>query len=294
MQHVVSAPRAPMSVDAGGAATLHQVPFWTDNFTWLLVCEATGEAAAIDGGVADPVLEYVEAQGLRLTTILTTHTHPDHIGLHEALDKAGRLGAFRVVGSRLRLGTIPGLDGPKGEPVDEGDGVRLGALEGQAMLTEGHIDGHVSYRFGELLFCGDTLFAGGCGYLFDGPAATMHASLQRLAGLPESTKVVCAHEYTQDNLRFAWSVEPDNAALAERIREVWAIRARGESTVPSTIGLERATNPFLRVDSPTILASLRAASPEASLNDGAEAFATLRALKDGKAYKQQPESSLPL
>ncbi|MEL6183784.1 MAG: hydroxyacylglutathione hydrolase C-terminal domain-containing protein, partial [Myxococcota bacterium] len=162
------------------------------------------------------------------------------------------------------------------------------------MLTEGHIDGHVSYRVEEALFCGDTLFAGGCGYLFDGPPAKMHDSLQRLAGLPEDTLVFCAHEYTQDNLRFAWFVEPDNAALAERIRTDWARRGRGEATVPSTIGLELATNPFIRADQPTIRETLARALPDRSLAAPVDCFAAARALKDRKDHRALTDADLPI
>ena len=289
MQHVVTAPSAPFEAMAG-AAEVHQIPAWRDNFSWLLVCRRSGEAAVIDGPEAGPVKAYVDAHGLKLTTILTTHTHPDHIGINRDFAKLGELDGLRVVGNAALATAIPGLS----EGVEDGTQVRLGQLRGRAMLTEGHIDGHISYVFGDLLFCGDTLFAGGCGYLFDGPPAKMHASLARLAALAGETRVCCAHEYTEDNLRFAWSVEPDNEALAARIREVWAIRARGEATVPSTIATERATNPFLRWDSPTIQASVRAAMPEASLDGPARVFAATRALKDQKAYKELGDSTLPL
>jgi hydroxyacylglutathione hydrolase len=289
MPHVVSVPKPPFAAMAG-AAQVHQIPVWQDNFSWILVCTQTGEAAVVDGPEAEPVLEYIQREGLRLTTILTTHTHPDHIGLHRDLQKRGLLDGLRVVGNRELGRAIPGLT----EGIGEGDVVRFGALSGRAILTEGHIDGHISYVFADLLFCGDTLFAGGCGYLFDGPPAKMHASLTRLAELHGATQVCCAHEYTQDNLRFAWSVEPDNEALARRIRSVWALRARGESSVPSTIADERATNPFLRTDSATIRANVRAALPDAPLDTPAQVFAATRKLKDMKLYKAAGDTELPL
>jgi hydroxyacylglutathione hydrolase len=289
MAHVVTIPHPPFAA-MSGAAQVHQIPVWQDNFSWLLVCTKTGEAAVVDGPEADPVLEYTRRHLLQLTTVITTHTHPDHIGLHRDLQKRGLLDGLRVVGNRELARTIPGLT----EGVGEGDVVRLGALSGRVMLTEGHLDGHISYVFGDLLFCGDTLFAGGCGYLFDGPPATMYASLMRLAELDGSTRVCCAHEYTQDNLRFAWSVEPDNEALARRIRAVWALRSLGESSLPSTIAEERATNPFLRTDSATIRANVARALPDAPLDTPAQVFAATRKLKDMKLYKPAGDSGLPI
>lgn len=289
MVHAVSEPTAPFAA-SDGSFEVHQIPFWRDNFTWLLVCRRTGETAAIDGGVAGPVLEYVERHGLSLTTLLTTHTHPDHVGLHADLQRKGRLAGLRVVGNRDRAADIPGLD----EGVGEGDRVRVGEVEGDVLLTEGHLDGHLTYRFGDVLFTGDTLFAGGCGYLFDGPPQAMHASLARLADFDGATRICCAHEYTEDNLRFAWSVEPDNEALAERIRDVWARRARGESTVPTTVALERATNPFLRWDSPTIRRRVAEALPDRRLDSPAAIFAATRALKDRKDYKSAEDPSFPV
>ena len=289
MDHVVRVPTPPFTA-LEGRARVHQVPVWRDNFSWILECTATREAAVVDGPEAEPVLSYAATHGLKLTTILTTHTHPDHIGIHNELAKRGELDAYRVVGNTSLAAVIPGLS----VGVGEGDAVALGELRGRAMLTEGHIDGHISYLFGELLFCGDTLFAGGCGYLFDGPPAKMHASLARFAALAPEVRVCCAHEYTEDNLRFAWSVEPDNEALAARIRSVWARRARGESTVPSTIGEERASNPFLRGDSATIRAAVHAALPELPLDTPAQMFGATRALKDKKLYKQASDDALPL
>lgn len=289
MVHAVSVPQPPFA-GMSGAAQVHQVPVWQDNFSWILVCTQTQEAAVVDGAEAEPVLEYVRRTGLRLTTIFTTHTHPDHIGLHRELQKRGLLDDLRVVGNRDLAGVIPGLS----EGIGEGDEVRLGALTGRAMLTEGHIDGHITFLFGDLLFCGDTLFAGGCGYLFDGPPAKMHASLVRLAALDGGTRVCCAHEYTQDNLRFAWSVEPDNDALARRIRKVWALRKGGESSVPSTIAEEVATNPFIRTHSPTIRQKVHAALPDVPIDTLEQVFAATRKLKDLKLYKAMSDDDLPL
>jgi hydroxyacylglutathione hydrolase len=289
MDHVVTRPTPPFTL-SGGRLMVHQVPAWKDNLIWLLVDRATGEAAAVDGPEAEPVLRYCEANGLHLTTILNTHTHGDHIGINRAMGRLGRLETLRVVGPKKVAADVPGLT----EPVEDGDSVTFAGVTGGVLLTEGHLDGHISYVFEDVLFCGDTLFGAGCGYLFDGPPATMHASLQRLSELPGETRVCCAHEYTEDNLRFAWSVEPSNTALRERIQSTWATRAVGGSSVPSTIAVERATTPFLRTHSAELRSHLGSATLEASLEGGAAVFAATRALKDGKAYKSMTDADLPL
>ena len=288
MDHVVTSPREPFS-SADGRLEVHQIPSWKDNLIWLVVCRETGDATAVDGPEAEGVLAYCEAHGLRLTQVLNTHTHPDHVGINRDLDKRGLLEAIHVVGPARKAGDVPGLD----RGVDEGDEVTIGHCRGRVLLTEGHIDGHVSYLFDDLLFCGDTLFGAGCGYLFDGPPAKMHASLEKLATLDGDTKVCCAHEYTEDNLRFAWSVEPDNEALAQRIRDVWALRARGECSVPSTLGEEKATNPFLRTRSETLRAKVSRAMDRV-LESDEEVFAATRSLKDRKDYKELADGDLPL
>ncbi|MEM1413313.1 MAG: hydroxyacylglutathione hydrolase [Myxococcota bacterium] len=289
IDHVVTQiPEAFRSAD--GRLEVHTVLSWKDNLVWLVVCTETGAAAVVDGPEASGTLAVLGETGAELRTVLNTHTHPDHVGINKDLAKRGKLEGLEVIGPARRAKDVPGLT----RGVDDGDAVRIGNVEGRVILTEGHIDGHVSFVFGDLAFCGDTMFAAGCGYLFDGPPAKMHASLQTLAALDPATRVLCAHEYTQDNLRFAWSVEPDNEALAERIRDVWAVRAKGGCTVPSTVGLERATNPFVRTGSATLRAALVAAFPERELGDDAAVFAATRALKDRKDYKSRGDDVLPL
>lgn len=269
--HVVTQPTAPF-LTANGRLEVHQIPAAQDNLIWLLVCTETGDAAVVDGPDAGPLLAYCEAHGIRLTAIFNTHLHHDHIGVNRALAELGKLDGLRVVGSRMRAAEVPGLT----EAVGEGDAVRLGAVEGVVMLTEGHQPGHISFLFDGALFCGDTMFAGGCGYLFGGPPEKMHASLQRIAALPPETLLCCAHEYTEANLRFALTVEPESPALRARVASAQAIRAKGRCTLPSTIAEERATNPFVRVGSPEIHAQL-GVGPD---TPGVEIFARLRALKD--------------
>ena len=271
MAHVVTRPSEPF-LSATGALMVHQIPSASDNLIWLAVCTQTGIAAAVDGPEARSVLAYCEEHRIRLTTILNTHTHPDHIGINRDLERTHQLSSLRVVGSASRADEIPGIT----ERVREGSRFQLGDASGVVWLTEGHIDGHVSFLADGVLFCGDTLFGGGCGRLFDGPPEKMHASLQRMAKLPGETAVCCAHEYTEDNLRFAWMIDRDNPVLKQRIRGVWAIRRMGGSTVPSTIAEERETNPFMRVAEPSIQWAVTQHFPEVDARDGAQVLAALR------------------
>jgi hydroxyacylglutathione hydrolase len=289
MSHCVSKPCQPFK-SRTGALKVHQVPAWQDNFIWLIEYNEAGDVAAVDGPEASGVLAYCEQNGLNLKVILNTHTHPDHIGINHELNRMGKLEGLRVVGCAARANDVPGIT----EKVSDGDSVMLGGISGQALLTEGHIDGHISYVFEDVLFCGDALFGGGCGYLFDGPPKKMFDSLHRLGKLAPETKVCCAHEYTQDNLTFAWSIEQGNPDLAGRIKDVWRIRAEGGSTIPSTIGMELATNPFMRQGSQEIRDSVSRAMPDASTESDEELFAATRMLKDKKAYKEKLPAPLPL
>lgn len=289
MSHVVQHANPPQR-SPGGRLEIHQIPAATDNLIWLAVHPDTREALAVDGPNAQPVLDYCSQHGLNWTTVVNTHIHGDHIGINRELQQRGRLSAMRVVGAAQTAEAIPGLNCA----VKEGDNLELLGLPTTVWRTEGHINGHLSYIIDGVLFCGDTLFAGGCGYLFDGPPQRMHESLQRLAQLPTETLVCCAHEYTQDNLRFAYTVDRDNPALQERIRQVWATRNQGGCTLPSTIGLEQRTNPFLRVQDPAIHAALRQSMPEVDVRSPADVFTALRQLKDARHYKAQSDAELPL
>ena len=235
---------------------LMQIPVLDDNYVYLLHDTATGATAVVDPALAPPVLAELQRRNWQLTHILCTHHHFDHVGGIEELVAA--TGAT-VVGSALDQQRIPHLD----VPVDDGDTVMVGQLEGRVFLTPGHTRGHVCYWFAgaSLLFSGDTLFTLGCGRLFEGTAQQMWDSLSRLAALPDETLVYCAHEYTQSNGRFARTVEPDNARLLSRLELVDQLRAQGLPTVPAPLVLERDTNPFLRAGN-------------------AEQFARIRQLKD--------------
>ncbi len=248
---------------------------------WVLESE-DHQAAVVDGPNAQGALAVCAAEGLTLTTLLTTHTHGDHIGLHHHLDLEGRLASLRVVGAAATASAIPGLT----DPVAQGDVVTFGGVPLTVWRTDGHLTGHVCYLGGDAAFVGDTLFAGGCGKVFDGPMSAMADSLMRLGALPSQTAVFCAHEYTLDNLAFAWWVEPESEPLRARIRAVRALRAQGRCSVPSTMAEEQATNPYLRPGSPQLRARLAELVPEAPLETTADVIGALRRLKDTGRHRQ--------
>ena len=246
--------------------TVHQFPCLQDNYGFLIRDETSGLVATIDTPDADAILAELARLGWRLDLIMNTHWHQDHAGGNAALQaKTG----CAIVGPK-EVTRIAPLD----RPVTEGDVVDLGETRFQVLETGGHTLGHLSYYDADdrIAFVGDTMFALGCGRLFEGDAAQMWASLQRLAALPDDTTVYCAHEYTASNARFALSVD-DDPALKARAEAVFAARERGEPTVPTTIGLEKATNPFLRA--PQLAARVGAAG-----KPDYEAFGAVRAAKD--------------
>ena len=278
--HCVQKPTPPFQSQCK-KLRIHQVPAAQDNLVWLIEYEQ-GFVAAVDGPSAKEVLAYCEEHQLKLTTIINTHTHGDHIGINRDLQRRGILHEMRVIGADMRASEIPGIS----ERVKDGDTVCIGQVEGKAFLTEGHINGHISYVFSDLLFCGDTLFTGGCGYLFDGPPSKMHFSLQRLSSLPDHTKVCCAHEYTVDNLQFALSVEPNNPLLQKRYQQTLKICKQGGTVVPSTLKEERETNPFIRTDSQELQNTLKGFYPDLPLHDPIEIFTYCREHKNRKLYRK--------
>jgi hydroxyacylglutathione hydrolase len=226
---------------------IYQFPTRSDNYGVLIHDPETQATAAIDAPEADPILAALRDKGWRLTDILITHHHADHTAGVETLKK--KTGST-VYGPAREAGLIPGLD----VEVKEGDTVAVGHADGHVIETPGHTRGHVSYYFPDeaAVFVGDTMFSVGCGRLLEGDAPTMWSSLSKLAALPPETQVYCGHEYTNANCRFALTVEPDNEALQARAAEVAENAAKGLPSLPTTIGQELATNPFLRVTSPAI------------------------------------------
>lgn len=245
------------------SVTIHQFPCLSDNYGFLVRDDATGQAACIDTPDAAAILRELKTLGWALTHILNTHWHPDHAGGNAEIKAAT---GCTVVGPTEveRIGTAPD------RVVDDGDVVMLGETRFDVINTGGHTLGHITFHDAadKVAFVGDTLFALGCGRLFEGTPQQMWASLAKLTALPDQTAVYCAHEYTASNARFALSVDAD-PALKARAEQIFAARERNEWTVPTSIGLEKATNPFLRA--PLL---------RPDIADPAEAFGAVRAAKD--------------
>jgi hydroxyacylglutathione hydrolase len=224
------------------------IPALQDNYIWAI--HDGKHAAVVDPGEAGPVLKFLNAHDLQLKAILCTHRHGDHIGGIAELRKV-----YNVPVYGRRHPNNPHIT----HDLREGDSLRLDpfGIEFAILEVPGHINDHIAYLAPEILFCGDVLFGGGCGRNFEGSLAQLHHSLQRLAQLPDGTRVYCAHEYTAANLRFGLACEPDNPALQQRISVTQQLRAANQITLPSTIALEKATNPFLRCTQPEIIHTLQ-------------------------------------
>ena len=249
------------------------IPAFDDNYIWLLRRPGHSACAVVDPGDEDPVLERLHEEGLRLDAILITHKHGDHVG---------GIAGLKAIWPEAKV------YGPADEPIRalevrlrEGDRVDLPSLDARFEVFDvpGHTEGHIAYYGPGVLFCGDTLFAGGCGRVFSGTFEQLSDSLIRLAALPPDTQVYCAHEYTLANLGFAAWVEPNSPALAARLQRDEALRERGRPTVPSLLGDELATNPFMRTDQTAVVAAARGWVGHA-LADRAAVFRALRTWKD--------------
>jgi hydroxyacylglutathione hydrolase len=252
---------------------IYPVPAFTDNYIWLL--HNGHRALAVDPGEAGPVLTYLKQHGLSLCAILCTHHHGDHVG---GLAELCKVYNVPVYGPREE--NIPGVTVPLGD----GDRVKIPELdlEFDVMDVRGHTRGHIAYLLPGSpgsVFCGDTLFGCGCGRLFEGTMEQLHHSLQRLAGLPGDTRVYCAHEYTEANIRFALACEPGNQNLQRRASDTRALRNEGKPSLPSTIALEKTTNPFLRCDQPEVIHAAQQ-SGNTRETDEFEIFSALRNWKN--------------
>jgi hydroxyacylglutathione hydrolase len=243
------------------------IPAFKDNYIWLL--QRDRRAVVVDPGDAAPVIARLEADGLALEGILITHHHADHQGGVSELIRRYPVPVFAPAAE-----SITGCS----HPLFGGETITVLGFPVRVMAVPGHTAGHIAYVAGDRLFCGDTLFGAGCGRLFEGTPAQMAASLDSLAALPPTTQVHCAHEYTEANLRFALAVEPGNAAIHDRVRRVAALRAAAQSSVPSTVAEELASNPFLRCREPAVIAAARR---EGAADDSPVAvFAAIRAWRN--------------
>ena len=253
--------------------TIEPISAFSDNYIWCL-SDAQGQAFVVDPGEAAPVERHLQAKNLSLAGVLITHHHFDHVGALPELTAAHP--SLRITGPETSAPEI-------NEPVCAGDRLTVLDTGFEVLAVPGHTLDHIAFYTGETdhpgLFCGDTLFAGGCGRLFEGTPEQMHHSLAQLKNLPTDTRVYCAHEYTQANLAFARAVEPGNESLIARSREVDRLRAQNQPSVPSTIAEELATNPFLRADKTSVQASAR---DYANIHNDreAEVFAAIRRWKD--------------
>ncbi len=249
---------------------IEQIPVLSDNYVYLARDPVTESVAAIDPAVDEPILNRLRAKGWRLTHILNTHHHPDHVGGNLALKAAT---GCTIVGYGPDAVRIPGID----VRVEDGDVYAFGNEQARVIAVPGHTLGHIAYWFkdSDTLFCGDTLFAMGCGRLFEGTPEQMWHSLLKIRSLPDRTQLYCAHEYTQANARFAVTIDPINLRLRDRMNEIDRLRAAGQPTVPSSLAVEKATNPFLRADDDEL-------RREIGMADAApvRAFAEIRARKD--------------
>jgi len=259
--------------------TVQTTTAFEDNYIWLIRHQDRPQVAIVDPGDATPVIAAITAQSLEPVAILITHHHWDHVG---GIDSLLARWPMPVYGPASE--TIPRIS----QPLNEGDHVHIDALSTgfQVLHVPGHTAGHIAYYHPAsnaggpgMVFVGDTLFAGGCGRLFEGTPAQMHDSLNRIAALPDDTRVYCAHEYTEDNLVFARIAEPDNAALQARQQTVQQQRKQGQATVPSLLGTEKATNPFLRCEQADIIRAAEGFSG-CKLHTGADVFAAVRHWKD--------------
>ncbi len=250
------------------------IPCLQDNFAYLLICPKTGEAAVVDPSEAEPVRKELNRQNVKLTTILNTHHHWDHVGGNKELKSD--FPELKIYGHFTDRGRIP----EQSEFLEEGDEVSFGKQSGSFIHNPGHTTGAITYLFGKTAFTGDTLFAAGCGRLFEGTPEQMYDSLNnRIGKLPDQTELYFGHEYTENNLRFALSVDAGNTGINKKLADVNVLRSSGKFSTPTTIFEEKQTNPFLRCTSDEIKGAIKSRDPKNDLTEK-EVFRALRELKD--------------
>jgi len=247
------------------------IPAFQDNYIWLL---RQGQCAAVvDPGDAEPVLAVLRQTGLQLTAILVTHHHRDHQGGVSQLLRHHPVPVYAPQAESITGCSVP-LDGGESFSPDGFSAIF------QVLAVPGHTRGHIAYSLPGMLFCGDTLFGAGCGKLFEGTPLQMSAAMDRIAALPDTTLIYCAHEYTEENLEFAIAVEPDNVDIQQRIKDARRLRDQELATVPSLLSLEKATNPFLRSREPALIAAARKRQPTLDATDPVQVFACIRSWRD--------------
>jgi hydroxyacylglutathione hydrolase len=238
------------------------IPVLSDNYAYLVVDEATNEAGVVDPSEAKPVAAVVRQEGVKLTSIMNTHHHWDHVGGNEELVQ--EFGSLRVYGHNRDKSRTPCIT----DLLDGEDQIKVGNLTAQVIFIPCHTSGHVAFYFDKesTVFTGDTLFIAGCGRLFEGTAADMHNNMVKLMSLPDNTKIYCGHEYTEKNLRFALTLEPSNSQIQAKLKWSTEQRAQKLPTIPSTVAEEKEINPFVRVDSQELQENIKKKFPDLSLN----------------------------
>jgi hydroxyacylglutathione hydrolase len=251
------------------------IPVLVDNYAYLVVDEASHEAGVVDPSEAKPVAAVVRREGVKLTTIMNTHHHWDHVGGNEELVR--EFGSLRVYGHKRDKSRTPCIT----DLLDEGDQVRVGNLTARVLFIPCHTSGHVAFYFEKesTVLTGDTLFIAGCGRLFEGTAADMHHNMVKLMALPDNTKIYCGHEYTEKNLRFALTLEPNNPKVQAKLKWSTEMRAQKLPTIPSTVAEEKEINPFVRVHSKELQENIKKQFPDLSL-DSVSILEKTRYLKD--------------
>ena len=280
MEHVVTQPPESFCI-ADGRIEVFALPAWQDNIIWLMYDRVDLGVVIIDGPCAEPFDAWMKQRTVSSVQIWNTHFHPDHVGINREILERKDLKSLRIMGSAVHENRIPGMT----VGLHEGQELTFADETFEVWRTDGHVDGHLCFVHPEVLFCGDTLFSGGCGYLFDGPFEAMFESLNRLARLNPEVRVCCAHEYTQDNFEFARFVYPDDVAISAEYARILKVRDEGKTTLPSKMGTEQKANIFLRRNDSVLAAHVCRLANADYTNEDATVFRLLRELKNRKVHR---------